>query len=408
MTTSIRGLVVCAGSDVDSAEAFVSRNEGINRIYLSSKETPTPAMVRLRSEERLKIILYDHETNFAALVDNPRRMQDYVKEVPSRLDDFDGILLGWRAPGFDTLTGKDSASSMAEGIRYVSLIKEIHRMIAGAGKELAVVLPIAAAHVRRLLTVADEMKPHVSFFVLAAFDGDWISTHATHVSSLPTITAAFQAYSRVFRPEKIVLAIPTGVTVHEGCAGIDRPFKSKRTGGSDLRRTHTIVVRNVESGYMPLVEDEDRVLVFEDARSLESKRIFVEENRLAGSALVLSAGADIAEDAVALWEDVVPPLRTASLRAPPPEEDPVDTISSSSSSSSRTPPRPPFKCSRRKSSEHRRSYVFRSEWSPMDLYEKNDMVSIGKLQFICKHTHAPTFPLARPDLWEPLQDKLDW
>lgn len=402
---NIHGLIVEPEVRQEELDSFTSQNREINRLYVTGE--PSDVQKGLRRDGRLKILSYDRKTDFATLVENPSASKHYVDEIARKMAQLDGVLFGWRAPGFDSTTGKDSKGSISEGMRYVTLLSDVRKVL-GKEKEIAVCLPVSQPHVRRIMTVLNDMKPHINFFIISGFDGDWMVPRACHVSPLhPLIDSAVKAYTRVLLPEKIIIGLPSSATIFEDCGGFDRSFSKKTQIGSELGST--TLVRDVTAGCMPCLEDTNQVTVFEDSISLAVKRQYILDTGLAGVAFLINL-ADFSTRISSIWEKTPPrPPRSDSLTR---LKDPAPPN-----------PSPPKKRKRTESFQSGPAENVEdheevgkiidlfglqaeaptgrvSEWSAHDSFDVGDVVAIGKRVFRCRIAHMPSFPTLRPDLWE--------
>lgn len=388
----MRGMLILNGAK--AVDVTILGALGVSHLFLGTQHLARKNQFR---KEGRKIIAFDGETDFAGVVAaGDRAVEHFVQGAAQLALQSDGLLLGWRAPGFDKETGKDSENAISEGVRFAGMVKLLHRAV-GRERELGILLPVKTPHVRRILTVLEDMKPHVSFFVLAAHDGAWTMTRSGHVSALfPTVDSAFQTYTRVLRPEKIVLAVPAWVTVFDRCDGFAHGYGSRRVGTAEGMSGSPFIVRDTAAGAMPIIEGEGCVMAFEDGASLAAKRDYCRSRGLGGSVLVLGPDGDaVPDEAFALWDDMrPPPPRTVSM---PPRKSPKRPRSPS------PPPRRKRRHQQQQQQQQRQRIVAdKSEWSPMDEYDEGEVVSVGKLVFRCAQAHVPTFPVLRRDLWEPL------
>ena len=447
MELALRGVIVPPGSAADS---FVAETPDVNIIYTA--DPPSEHMKNLRKARGLRIFAYDSLTDFGQLVQTPRNVEHYAEDMKRTVEGLDGVLFRWKAPGFDSDSGRDSSSPMSDGIRYVGLLREVRSKL-GRDKLMAVCLPIAPNHVRRFMTVLEDLKPFVHHFILSAFDGDLGISRACLVSPIPVIDAALLAYSKILRPEKIVLGIPAWATVFQRCTGIDRPFESKRIENVPPRTA--TVFRDVVAGYMPVMEEDGQVTVFEDAISITHKRQLVESRGLGGAAYLLSAPEiQPPPEAELIW-GAPPPPRTVSMRPPESHEpsslsvnlvaelnleqfdqfqvaamdveeseqnpgtvavaelysraewqEPESGSIMQVSVQSKSDPGALRRRKRARRTERKTIYISRSEWTSYDSFSRGDLVSYGKLLYRCRRKHGPAFPGERPDLWEPLQQDL--
>lgn len=416
----VRGVIVRKQSE--AVDDFLESVGAVNRIYVAAPPTPRQHDLR-RTRPDLKILHYDATTRFSDIVwQGQRAVQHFVDDTVGRVAarDCDGVLLHWRAPGFNSDTGKESARPVAEGFDYVNLLLALKKALP-QGMELAVVLPVATPHVRRILAYLADMKPHVSHFVVAGFDGDWMAPRACHASALrPLLNVAVTMYCRVLWPKKLVIGIPGYATVFDGCEGFDRPFAAKRVAECP---DNAIGVRDALSGSMPISDERiGSVVVYEDRISLDCKRTFIEESGLGGAALVFDQPPPRL-DLAAVW-GVVPPSPIPEPAAPPmsapvgvPTAAAEGPISAPGSllfpSLAERPPSllvlpepaapspPPRKASLLAAPTP--SSGTRSEWTPMDPYRTGDIVTLGKMTFVCRAEHVPpSLPFLRPDLWQHL------